>query len=217
MWTRLVSGIVIAAAPLGAQAASPLPARDCGRGVAIRCGPKVITEATYSLRLSGKPEGSNHSGGPEFGNIAASFGVVTPVAERIGVGAVATVGLWSGLYLGLGARLRFQASTKVAVDVTPTYLVARGGDPGHPRGMLDAAVMFSDQVGISAQLTSFHVTSYDYTDPYNTTMTTRNRMALFTGLRLGSKPGRYGILADAVALAGVFGLYAVACHNGACD
>ena len=217
MLMRVLLGVILAVAPLGAQSSSLRPAGDCGRGVAIRCGPKVITEATYSLRLSGRPNGSNYSGGAEFGNIAASFGAVTPVTERIGVGAVATVGLWSDFYLGLGARLRWHTSPKVAVDITPTYLVARGGDPGHPRGMLDAAVMFSDQVGISAQLAAFHVTSYDFTDPYNTIMTTRNRMALFTGLRLGSKPGRYGILADAVALAGVFGVYAVACSSGRCD
>ena len=187
--TRCAVLALFLASPLGAQSSS-LSGHDCGQDEGVACRRILVTEPTLGFRVSGAADNSWSS------NLAASFGTVWPVARRIGVGAVATIGIVEESYLGLGARLRWHATSKVAVDITPTYLLFRGDDENPGRGLFDAAVMYRDRVGLSMQLASSTYYSCDGAESCDMT-TKKTSSVLFAGLRLAGKPGRYGIVAEA--------------------
>ena len=192
--------------PLDAQSA-PLSGTDCGQEVGVPCKRVLVTEATYGLRLSGTDNGAGRI------NLAGSFGAVVPVARRIGVGAVAAAGLWDETYLGLGARLRVHASPGVALDFTPTYLLYRSGsDQG--RGLLDVAVMYRDRIGVIAQVASFTYNACPDDDPSCAMTTQQKSTVLFAGVRLGSKPGRVGLLVDVALLVVGIVAYMIDCSSG---
>lgn len=176
----------------------------------------LITEASYSARVAGGADKVNSFDGPAAVNLSAAIGMVKPVASKIDLGAVATLGVWGDFYLAAGPRLRFHASRAVAVDITPQLIVARGSS-GSARGMLDAAVMYKDQIGLSVQFTAFDHYVYGPNFPIDFMTEIQRKPALFAGFRLGNKPGRYGMLADAVALAGVLTLFLLVCSNSGCD
>lgn len=178
---------------------------------------KLITEASYSVRLAGGPDGVNSFGGPSRFHLGAAIGTVKPVSSKFGVGAVATVGVWDDFYFAAGPRFRFHASPTVAVDVTPQLVIKRG-DNTAGRGLLDLAVMYKDQIGMSVQLASFNQYSYGSFDENGfLPSTVESKPALFAGFRLGGKPGRYGMLADGVALVSLISLLIIVCSNNGCD
>ena len=187
------------------------------------CANTWITEASYARRVAGGPSRPNGGifGAYEYGeagawHLTATTGIVHGVSRRVGIGAVVSAGLWSELYASLGARLRLGLSPEVTLDLTPTVVIA-GDDVEVPDAMLDASVMWRDRIGVSVQAGA--ITAYTYRpdpppgDPYTTT---RRRLAMSAGIRLGEVPGRIGILADAAALAGLFGVYLLYCGGG-CD
>ncbi|MEO5826930.1 MAG: hypothetical protein ABIR59_13650 [Gemmatimonadales bacterium] len=178
--------------------------------------PQLITEATYAVRVTGRSDGITSFGGPARANATASIGFVTAIAGRFGIGVVGTAGLDSEFFLSVGPRLRWDATPIVSVDVTPQYLVGKSG-PGPSRLALDVAVMHRDRIGASLRVGTFrHVINAN--GPGEFEYGEIDRTAIFAGLRLGRKPGRFAILADAVALVGVIGLYVVACNAGSgCD
>jgi hypothetical protein len=196
---KLVATSVIAAAcaaPMGAQT--------------------FVTDATYSTRLTTQQNG-NYGISGEAGrlNVAATMGYTWRIAPRLSLGPVATAGLWSELYLGIGPRISLAASPTITVDVTPSYLISRSGEMGNPRAMLDAAVMYKGKIGLSLQAAGFHQ-YYFHSDPYTPPLAER-RTILFGGVRFGSKPGRVGIAADLLALTAAIAAYAIVCHGGGCD
>jgi hypothetical protein len=196
---------------LSAQAAK-FSGRDCGREAGMPCRLEVITEATYGQRIVGRSaDGGNQQ-------IAATLGVLKPVASQLGIGLVATAGLWNGgLMFEVGPRLRWYASPAVAVDVTPAF-VARGRQvPQQGPVMLDAAVLYRNKIGLSVQLTSAPRVRFTYDQAGNPLANIANVPTLFAGVRLGSKPGRYGFLLDAVAALGTFVVFLIICSNGGCD
>lgn len=205
--------VIAAVLPHAAPAQSPIT--PAAANPARR--PLLITEGTYALRFTGGTDGVTSFGGPARANATASIGVVTPIADRFGIGVIGTAGLDSEFFLSIGPRLRLEATPTVSVDITPQYLVGESG-PGPSRLAVDLAVMHRDRIGASLRIGSFrHVVAgsgvpeqYEYREV--------DRTAIFAGLRLGRKPGRFAILADAVALAGVFGWYVIACSTGSgCD
>lgn len=177
--------------------------------------PVLITEASYALRVAGELPGTESVTGPSLVNLNTSLGFLIPVRPRIGLGAVVTAGLQDELYLAVGPRIRFHASPVIAVDLTPQYVVA-GGRLGNGRSMLDASVMYRDRIGLSVLFGSAWNLRVASTIP-DYTVDEVNRPSLYAGIRLGSKPGRWGMAVDGVALAGLFGLVLLACGNGACD
>ncbi|MEO5799750.1 MAG: hypothetical protein ABIZ70_13835 [Gemmatimonadales bacterium] len=196
-WTLLVT--LIAAPALGAQSKSTF-----------------ITEATYGTRLFGGPDGVNNYDGPARFNVSAALGSLGRVSSRIDLGPIVTVGVWDDLYLAAGPRLRVHASPKVAIDVTPQYVLNRGNQAaGH--ALIDAAVMYRDQIGLSVQLGSFRQYRFGPSPTGEVEYQEFKRAGLFGGVRLGGKPGRYGILADAVALASTVALFIIVCSNRGCD
>lgn len=202
--------LLLFVAPLHAQKA-PLSGRDCGLEKEAPCRRVLVTEPTWAVRAARWGEEATAEGESDW-NFIASFGAVAPVARRIGLGAVATVGAGEDGYLGIGPRLRWHAGSRVTVDVTPTVLLLRGGGQGW--GLLDAAVMYRDQVGLALQVSTFDHELYDYSNPDIVTTTTSKSTVLFAGLRLGSKPGRIGLLVDAAALAAGVVLAMITCAGG---
>ncbi|MBA2291863.1 MAG: hypothetical protein H0W15_05330 [Gemmatimonadales bacterium] len=203
------AAFVTAGLPHAAPAQAPIsqaPASAAGR-------PLLITEGTFGLRLAGGIDGEAIYDGSPRRNITASVGFVTPVSGRFRLGAIATAGLESEFFLGIGPRLRWDATPTVSVDVTPQYLVGKSG-PGPSRLTLDLAVMHKDRVGGSLRFGSFRhfVAGPGFPDPSE--FSEIDRTAIFAGLRFGRKPGRAAILASVVALAGVIVVYMIACSNG---
>lgn len=179
--------------------------------------PQLITEGTYGLRFTGGSDGVASFGGPPRANATASIGYVTQIADRFGIGVIGTAGLDSEFFLSIGPRLRWDATPTISVDVTPQYLVGKSG-PGPSRLTLDLAVMHKDRVGASLRIGSFRHSVPGPGFPEQYEYREVDRTAIFAGLRLGRKPGRFAILADAVALAGVLGFYVIACSTGSgCD
>ena len=202
--------------PAVAQSARVLSGVDCGQRAGRDCRTSIITEATYSLRLSGKANQRNEFGGPAWANAAAHIGFVTPLARRVQVGAVGTIGLWDGFYAAVGPRVRYHATADVAVDLTP-QVVLQHSQPGGGKVLLDLGVLYRNQIGISVQLGQFQQTHYgpNFPDAFDAEVV--DRRAVFAGIRLASKPGRLGMLADATALAGLFAFYYIACATSGCD
>jgi len=207
--------VLLFAAPLHAQA-TRLTGRDCGLEKEVACRRVLVTEPTWAIRAASWGDEAAAEYNSDL-NFMASFGVVAPVARRIGIGALATVGLGSddGPYLGAGPRLRWHAGSRVAVDLTPTLLLLRPQEQGW--GLLDAAVMYRDRVGLAFQVSPFDREVYDYSDPENTTVTNSRSTALFAGLRLGMKPGRIGLVADAVLTVAAVVYAVVTCAGGGCS
>lgn len=205
--------LALLAAPLPAQQA-PLRGRDCGLEGEAPCRRVLVTEPTWAIRAARWGDETSAEVENDW-NFMASFGAVAPVAGRIGLGAVATVGVGETGYLGIGPRLRWHAGSRVAVDVTPTVLLFRGEGQGW--GLLDAAVMYRDRVGLALQVSTFEHELYDYSNPDLVTTTSSRSTVLFAGLRLGSKPGRFGLLADAAVLVAGVVLMMISCGGGGCS
>lgn len=205
--------LAIVCPPVSAQ--DPIvPAGDaCGQPVGVACHTRLVTDATYSTRISREGYEENVFGDAPTFNISASIGFVSPIIPRFGVGVVGTVGIWDDFYFSIGPRLRWFASSTMTVDVTPQYIVNRS-QPGSGRGVLDVGVMYRDAIGVSLQVGSFQ--RYRYNADFSETEVF-DRTMVMAGLRLGSKPGRWGMLADAVALAGAFALFAAVCGGGGCS
>lgn len=210
MIARAGAALLVLALPLGAQRT------PCGRESVAACKRTLVTEASYGLRMAGGADQRESYDGPAKVNISANIGVVKPVSKALAFGPVATVGVWGDFYLGLGARVRGQLSPKVTLDLTPSYLIARGSS-GSGHGMLDAAVMYRDIAGVSLQLASFQQFRYVVDGPDGFGSTVEQKPALFVGLRLGSKPGRYGMVADGLAFLGALTLFLIVCSNNGCD
>lgn len=177
--------------------------------------PTLITEATYATVIAGRTNETGSYEGPARFNLSAALGVVKSVTPGFGVGGILTVGVWDDFYLAIGPRLRMRASPKVNVDVTPQVILTRG-NAGAGKATIDIAAMYREQIGFAVQVGSFprYTTVGEFPDY---TLVIDNRPALFAGFKLGSKPGRYGILADAVALASTFALYLAICASNGCD
>lgn len=216
MIVRLTALALMLATPLVAQQSAGLSGHDCGRRVGERCQSRIVTEASFGLRLSGKADQVSTFDGAAALNIAATLGVVRPVARRIGLGAVATLGVWDDLYLAAGARMRLHATPRVAIDLTPGYILARGNSAAG-RALLDMSVMYRDAVGVSVQLGSFVQTRYAPGFPADPMFEQVRTRSVFAGLRLGSKPARYGLVADAVAVVATALLFVIVCNNQGCD
>ncbi len=174
---------------------------------------EFVTEGTYGLRLTNSTNGRTSFGGPPWGNITASLGFLTPVTPRVGVGIIGTAGLDSEFFFGIGPRLKWDATPTVSVDVTPQYLLSRSG-PGPSPVTVELAVMHKDRIGGSLRFGGYrhHVAGPNFPEEFE--YQEFDRIAVFAGVRLGSKPGRFAILADAIALLGVYGAYLYACNTG---
>lgn len=179
--------------------------------------PVFVTEATYGLRMAGGADKINTFEGPSRANVSINVGAVKPLGSRVGLGAVATAGIWNNFYLAAGPRLRVNASPKVAIDLTPSVIIAGSNvDEGH--FLLDAAAMYRNKVGFSVQVASFRQFTYAYDAGGAFSSSSSKKVAVYAGLRLGSTPGLIGIAADALTLVGAFALYAIACGSGSgCD
>ncbi|MES2305629.1 MAG: hypothetical protein V4558_08980 [Gemmatimonadota bacterium] len=176
----------------------------------------LITEATYGTRMSGGPDNINSYDGPARFNVSAAIGSLGHITPRFDFGPILTVGVWDDFYLAAGPRMRFHASPKVAVDVTPQYILTRS-NPGSGHALLDAAVMYRDQIGFAVQMGTFSQYRYGPTPGGEIDYQQFQKEGVFAGFRMGGKPGRYGILADAVALASTLALFVAVCSNRGCD
>lgn len=191
-----------------------VPALLCA--VPLAAQQRLVTDATYSIRATTQPSrDAGVSGLAGRFNASVSVGWMHPLSPRVRVGALATLGTWGEWYLGAGPRLSLSASPDITVNVTPTFLFHRAGEPGNSRFALDLSAMHRERIGISLQATTFR--QFDFSPEPGTPGLTATRTMLYGGLRLGQKPGRYGILADGVTLGALVVAVLIACGDGRCS
>ena len=216
--SMLRSTIAVAAAGLvaGSAIAQTAPAsgsagRGCFRGGPLpACSSFWITEAGYALQATGQT-GQYESGDGGKYLVSLDFGGMKNVSPRIAVGGTIAAGTIGGVYLAAKPRIRYWFSNDWSGDLAPGIVLR--GVQGEPRFTADASVMYQDRIGITAQAFVLQRSVYDQS--FNT-FTLKNRLALYAGLRLGSKLGLVGAALDMATLIVAFGLYAAACGGG-CD
>ena len=212
----ILPALLAAAAPAAAQDSShvtiPMPAgRGCFRGGPLpRCRSFWITEAGYTARVT-RAEDPSTTANQRNVLASAELGGMRNLSPKFALGASASVGLLSHLYLAVKPRARFWINQSTALDVAPGLTLAGGGGP--VRFTADATVMFNDRIGITVQSFVLPVTTYGQ----NGAVTTRQKLSLYAGLRLASKLGVYGAAADGVALVALIGAFLIACSNNGCD
>lgn len=165
--------------------------------------PTGITESSYAARL-----GNNWEPGPDK-IFAATFGLIAPISPRVGIGAVGQVGVSGDLYSAVGPRLRIHANRDLAVDLTPLVRLSSGGSRTG-RAWLDAGLIYRDQVGLGL---TFHLVDQAFFVQRPPWHEVRKGQPIVTaGVRLGSRPGRVGMVAMVVA--GVAGAIAFMAGGG---
>jgi len=179
-------------APVHAQEDTDRVADPCGRLAERGCRAALMTEATFARRVNAAPDLAF----AQDAFLAASLGILKPLGPGVGVGMMATVGILDDLLFALGPRLRLRVATDLAADLTPQLVLAGGRvDAGHL--LLDASLMHRDRVGISLQAN--WTREFVATSTYPFWRDAGRRPVVHAGLRLGSKPGRYGMALGAVA------------------
>ena len=128
---------------------------------------------------------------------ALDAGGLLPVGSRTALGLVGGLGVQGDIgYFMLGPRLRFVATPRLAVDVTPAMMFLRD-DNREGDLLLDVAVLYRQTVGLALRvapgLERHDRTSFD-APPYTGT-------TFATGVRVGGKPGtKLGSVALGAAL-----------------
>lgn len=151
--------------------------------------PVLVTESAFAKRV-----GDSWQDGP--GRIlSVTAGLVAPVSNRIGVGAVVQAGVAGDMYTSVGPRVRIQASPHLAIDLTPLIRLS-AARPETGRIWLDAGLMYRDLVGVG--MTLHVIDQYVSLNEPPWSETRQGQPVITAGLRLGSRPGRIG--------AGVMGL-----------
>jgi len=179
-------------APVDAQEDTDRAADRCGRPPGQGCRAALMTEATFARRVNAAPDLAF----AQEAFLAASVGILQPLGSRVGIGVMATVGILDDPLLALGPRLRLRMTRELTADVTPQLVLASGRfDAGHL--LLDASLMHRDRVGISLQAN--WTREFVATSTYPFSRDAGRRPVVHAGLRLGSKPGRYGMALGAVA------------------
>ena len=213
MIRRLLAAAVLAATLAGtsaAQAPDSTAGRSCFRGRPLsQCRSFWITEAGYGVRLSSvNPQTGYRPGGWLLPSV--ELGGLRNLSPRVAVAASVGAVVLGGAHLTAKPRIRYWLSPTAALDFAPGLVLTGSQEIG--RVTADASVMFGDRVGITAQTFIVPETTYQTgSEP-----TTRKRLAVYLGLRLGSKLGVGGAAADALGLLVAVGAYLIACGHG-CD
>lgn len=173
------------------------PLRDSG------CKNFVVTEAAYFIRVPGKERESDRR--PV--GAAVDIGVMHNFGSRVALGVAGSAGLLSEGYIAVKPRARLWLSSTTSIDLAAGVVLH-----GEPPVTVEASIMFRDRIGFTLQGFSNPDFLFD-----NGQIVRRDRFDLFAGVRLGSKPGRIGILGDATAILVLFGAFILACRNGGCD
>lgn len=204
--------LLMGAAEGTAQAAAPeAPRRECFRGrPAAFCRTFWITETGYQIRLRSVERYEEFNPGGWLLPTADLGGMVN-VGPQTAVGGTVGIGVLGSFYTAVKPRVRQWVTPRVSLDLAPSLLIHK--DPGVSRLAGEVSVMLDDKIGVSAQ--AFRVTTYRY--PIDAPPEPRRRLTMYLGLKLGSKLGVGGALADAAGLLAAIGLYAIACANGGCD
>ena len=211
MIRRLLAAILVAtlADTSAAQAPDSAQGRSCFRGRPLaQCRSFWITEAGYGLRLSSVDQQTGYRPGGWL-LPSVELGGMRNLSSRVAVGASIGAGVLGDAYLTAKPRIRYWLSPTAALDFAPGLVLT--GSQEIERVTADASVMFGDRVGITAQTFIVPETTYQAGEP-----TTRKRLAVYLGLRLGSKLGVGGAAADALGFLVAVGAYFVACGRG-CD
>lgn len=188
---------------LGAQSGpvQPGPQGWCLAGT--RCRTVLVTESTFSL-----PLGEPHDG-PAV-NLGATVGFVSPITPRLGAGVVIMAVLAEEPFLAVAPRIRLHTSPGTALDLSPGFIVA-GDREGTGRLSLDASWMYHDRIGVSVQVDR---AVQSITTMYPAPPQVVGRTVVRTGLRLGSKPGRTGMIVQAALVGVAWAAFSVACSSG---
>lgn len=192
--------------------------RECFRGRPLpTCKSFWITEAGYAGRLTSgdefRPSDGSSTSTPGGSLLATlELGYMWNVGPRLALGGGVGAGTFEGIYFAVKPRVRFWASPDVAIDLEPSIRLNQG--PGTSRLGLDAAVSFQDRLGLFVQTSRVTVTTYS---PEFGVVSTRVRPSIYGGVRLGSKLGVAGAVADGLGVLVVGILYVAACGSGGCD
>lgn len=195
--------LVLVAPVLGAQSG---PAQQGLRGSCSAvhpCRTVLITESTVS-RIMGESDG-----GPAL-NLGATVGFVSPITPRLGAGVVMMTVLADRPFLAVAPRLRIHTSPNTAVDLSPGLIVA-GDREGTGRLSLDASWMYRDRIGWSVQIDRV---VESITTMYPAPPQVVGRSVVRTGLRLGSGPGRTGMIVQAAVVVVALAAFSVGCSSG---
>ena len=174
-----------------------------GRTLVTGCRTYRITEAAYFVRV---PTGGD---GLDRANRAATvdLGVMHNISSRVGLGVAGSVGLANEFHLVVKPRARFWLGPTTSLDLAPGLVLS-----GSPRFVAETSIMYRDKIGFSL----FGLSNLEYRIE-NGLAVQRNRFDLYAGIRLGSKPGLFGIAGDALAFLVAIGAVLIACGNNGCD
>jgi hypothetical protein len=214
----LVASLLLVTTTAGhAQTPDTTSSRECFRGRPLpNCTSFWITEAGYAGRLTSGNEflsGDGSSTVTPGGSLMATLelGYMWNVTPRLALGGGVGAGTFEGIYFAVKPRVRFWATPDVAIDLEPSIRLNQG--PGTSRLGIDAAVSFQDRLGLFVQASRVTVTTYSS----QFGVSTRVRPSIYGGVRLGSKLGVAGAIADGLGVAVLAIVFVAACTSGGCD
>ena len=216
-WT--VASLLLLASTAGAQAqdSSAAQSPECFRGrPRPRCRSFWITEAGYAARLvplDGYRASDGSSTSVPGGSFLATLelGYLWNVGSRFALGGGVGAATLEGIAFSVKPRARYWLTPSVAIDLAPSVRLNRG--PGTSRMSLEAAVTFQDRLGVFVQASRVRVYTYTLEDG---AVSSRVRPSIYAGLRLGSKLGVAGAIADGLGVVLLAVVYAGVCGGG-CD
>lgn len=208
----LTAALATAAGQLGSAQGQPQVPRTtnpCRASHRTEAGCRTfwLTEAAYGARVAGGVKDPFSPSNPHFGATVDVGGLVN-LGGPLALGGTASVALQGDLYFALKPRARFWVSPVMSVDVS-----AGPAFSGPPTFVAEASIMYRDRIGFAVQAMPLESVLYD---PVTTQTSLIRKTALYAGLKLGSRPGLFGILADGAAVAVTIGAFIIACSGNRC-
>lgn len=196
--------IMLAGQLLHAQADSARPEKPgwCRGGTA--CRTVSISESSFTIRLGS-------SGGDTPVQFGGALGAVAPISARVGLGGYVQVGVGDDAFIAVGPRVRFHTSPNAQVDLSPGVVIS-GDHEGGGRPRLGVSWMYRDQVGLALEVDWFDRYASSLEPPYY--RSDGAHPVVRTGMRLGSRPGRTGLIVQGVLLVVAGVAFAISCSSG---